>query len=70
MGIYSDLVDVDNGSPHGSLVLVEVTHTNLTEVTRMVFIKVGSVVMLSTSLDSRNAFSNQFPLALTVRVGR
>lgn len=31
------------------LLLVEVTHTDLSEVTRMVFIHVGTVVVLTTS---------------------
>lgn len=49
--IYSDLVDVDDGTPHGSLVLVEVAHSDLTEVTRVVLVEVGSVVVLTTSLE-------------------
>ena len=44
-----ELVEVDNGLPEVVLLLVEVPHTNLTEVTWMVFVDVGSVVMLSTS---------------------
>ena len=35
-------VDVDGRAPALVAGQVEVTHTNLTEVTRMVFIKVGS----------------------------
>lgn len=42
------LIEVDDGLPEVVLLLVEVSHTNLTEVTRMVLIHVGSVVVLST----------------------
>ena len=38
-----ELVDVDGGAPEEVAGEVEVTHTNLTEVTRMVLIEVGSV---------------------------
>ena len=38
-----ELVDVDGGAPEEVAGEVEVTHTNLTEVTRVVLIKVGSV---------------------------
>jgi hypothetical protein len=40
------LVKVDNGLPELVLKLVEVPHTDFTEVTGMVFVDVGSVVML------------------------
>lgn len=43
------LVEVDDGLPEVGLLLVEVSHTNLTEVTRMVFVHVGTVVVLTTS---------------------
>lgn len=43
------LVQVDDWLPEVVALLVEVTHTDLSEVTRMVFIQVGTVVMLSTS---------------------
>lgn len=39
-----ELVDVDSGAPEQVAGQMEVTHTNLTEVTRMVFIEVGSVL--------------------------
>lgn len=42
------LVQVDNGLPEVVLLLVEVTHTNLTEVTRVVLVNVGTVVVLTT----------------------
>lgn len=44
----SYLVEVDDGLPEVVLLLVEVSHTNLTEITRMVFVDVGSVVVLTT----------------------
>jgi len=42
------LVEVDDGLPEVVLLLVEVSHTNLTEVTGMVLVHVGSVVVLTT----------------------
>ena len=45
----TDLVQVDDWLPEVVALLVEVSHTNLSEVTGMVFIHVGSVVMLTTS---------------------
>ena len=42
------LVQVDNWLPEVVALLVEVSHTDLSEVTWMVLIHVGSVVMLST----------------------
>lgn len=45
-----ELVDVDDRAPEGRLVEVEVAHTNLTEVTGVVLVKVGAVVVLTTSL--------------------
>lgn len=44
----SHLVEVDDGLPEVVLLLVEVSHTNLTEVTRMVLVDVRSVVVLTT----------------------
>jgi len=44
-----ELVQVDDWLPEVVALLVEVSHTNLSEVTWMVFIHVGSVVMLTTS---------------------
>lgn len=46
------LVQVDNWLPEVVALLVEVSHTDLSEVTRMVFVHVCSVVMLSTSKTS------------------
>lgn len=43
------LVEVDDWLPEVVLLLVEVSHTDLSEVTWMVFIHVGSVVVLTTS---------------------
>jgi len=43
------LVQVDNWLPEVVALLVEVSHTDLSEVTWMVLIHIGSVVMLSTS---------------------
>ena len=42
------LVKVDDGLPELVLELVEVPHTNLTEVTRVVLVDVGTVVVLTT----------------------
>ena len=42
------LVEVDDGLPELVLELVEVPHTNLTEVTRVVLVDVGTVVVLTT----------------------
>jgi hypothetical protein len=42
------LVEVDDGLPELLLGLVEVPHTDLTEVTGMVLVKVGPVVVLTT----------------------
>jgi hypothetical protein len=42
------LVEVDDRLPVVVLELVEVSHTDLSEVTRMVFVQVGSVVVLTT----------------------
>ena len=43
------LVEVDGGLPESVLHLVEVSHTDFTEVTRMVLVEIGAVVMLATS---------------------
>lgn len=45
----SYLVEVDDGLPELVLELVEVSHTNLAEVTWMVLVEVGTVVVLTTS---------------------
>lgn len=42
------LVEVDGGLPELLLGLVEVAHTDLTEVTRVVLVDVGTVVVLTT----------------------
>ena len=47
-----DTVEVDDGSPELVLSLVEVSHTDLTEVTRVVFVEVNSVVMLTTGITT------------------
>lgn len=41
-------LDVNDGSPEVVLLLVEVSHTDLTKVTRVVLVEVGSVVVLTT----------------------
>ena len=43
-----ELVEVDDGLPEVVLLLVEVAHTNLSEVTRVVLVNVGPVVVLTT----------------------
>jgi hypothetical protein len=45
---FAYLVEVDDGLPELVLELVEVPHTNLTEVTRVVLVDVGTVVVLTT----------------------
>lgn len=50
--VMTDLVEVDSRLPVLLSGKVEVSHTNLTEVTGMVFIHVGSVVVLTTSKTS------------------
>lgn len=47
-----ELVEVEDRSPELVLLLVEVPHTDLTEVTRVVLIHVDSVVVLTTGLTS------------------
>jgi hypothetical protein len=42
------LVEIDHGLPELLVGLVEVPHTNLTEVTGMVLVEVGTVVVLTT----------------------
>jgi hypothetical protein len=42
------LVEVDDWLPEVVLLLVEVAHTDLSEVTRMVLVHIGTVMMLST----------------------
>ena len=44
----ANLVEVDHGLPEPAGLLVEIPHTNFTEVTRMVFVHVGPVVMQTT----------------------
>jgi hypothetical protein len=48
-GKSPDLVKVDNRTPVDVVFQVELTHTDLTEVTRMVLIHVDTVMMLTTS---------------------
>jgi hypothetical protein len=50
--IQTYLIQVDNGLPEVVALLVEVSHTDLSEVTRMVLVHVRSVVVLSTSETS------------------
>ena len=45
---YTYLVEVDRGLPELLVGLVEVPHTDLTEVTGVVLVEVGSVVVLTT----------------------
>ena len=47
-----DLVEVDGGAMKLVSLQVEVSHTNLTEVTRVVFIEVDTVVMLTTGVTA------------------
>jgi hypothetical protein len=44
-----DLVEVNDGTPVDVVLQVELTHTDLTKVTRMVLIHVNTVMMLTTS---------------------
>jgi len=43
-----ELVEVDHRLPEVGLLLVEVSHTDLSEVTRVVLVQVGTVVVLTT----------------------
>ena len=47
-GVYAYLVEVDDRLPEGVLHLVEISHADLSEVTWMVFVEIGAVVMLAT----------------------
>ncbi len=42
------LIEVDDRLPEGHLVSVKVSHTHFTEVTGMVFVEIGAVMMLAT----------------------
>ena len=42
------LVEVDDGFPEGVLHLVEIAHADFSEVTWMVLVEIGAVVMLAT----------------------
>ena len=44
-----DFVKVDDRPPERVLLQVEVTHTDLTKVTRVVLVHVGTVMVLTTS---------------------
>ena len=44
-----ELVEVDDRSPEVVLLFVKVPHTDLTEVSRMVLVHIGPVMMLATS---------------------
>jgi hypothetical protein len=46
---WTYLIQVDNWLPEVVALLVEISHTDLSEVTWMVLVHVGSVVMLTTS---------------------
>jgi len=45
-----ELIEVDDWAPEEVVVLVEVPHTDLSEVTQMVLIEVCPVVVLTTGL--------------------
>jgi hypothetical protein len=64
--ISTDLIQVDDWFPEVVALLVEVSHTNLSEVTRMVFIHVGSVVMLTTSETTTTGMLAAMRLSVTV----
>ena len=49
MGTTTDLVEIDDWLPELVLLLMEVSHTNFTEVTWMVFVHVRSMMMRTTS---------------------
>ena len=48
MVVKTHLVQIDHGLPELVLQLVEISHADLPKVTRMVFIDIGPVMMLST----------------------
>lgn len=47
--MYAYLIEVDDWLPEVVLLLVEISHTNLSEVTWMVLVQVGTVVVLTSS---------------------
>lgn len=47
-GVQTHLVKIDDRLPELVLQLVEIPHPDLSEVSRMVFVEIGSVVVLST----------------------
>lgn len=62
------LIQVDDGLPELVLQLVEVSHTDLSEVTRMVLVDVGTVVVLTTSHTTTTRMLSGF--AYTTVTGR
>lgn len=66
--MLSYLVEVDNRLPELVLELVEVPHTNLSEVTWMVLVDVGTVVVLTTSHTTTTGMLSV--LANTTMTGR
>ena len=55
-----DFVKVDGWTVIFVVCLVEMSHTNFTEVSRMVFVHKSSVVMLTTSLSSTSGMFSVF----------
>ena len=46
--VYAYLIEIDDGLPEGVLHLVEVSHADFSEVTWMVLVEIGAVMMLTT----------------------
>lgn len=63
-----ELVEVDDWLPESVLHLVEVSHTDFTEVTRVVLVHVGTVVVLTTSKTTTTGMLSV--LAYTTVTGR
>lgn len=51
-GYVEELVEVDGGGEGAVLQLVEMAHTNFTKITRVIFIHVDTVVVLSTGVTA------------------
>ncbi|KAH3669500.1 hypothetical protein OGAPHI_001621 [Ogataea philodendri] len=65
------LVKVDDWAPEVGLLLVEISHTNFTKVTWVVFVQVGSVVVLTTGHTSTTGMLSVLSnTTLTGRHGR
>lgn len=51
-----ELVDVNGGTPEFVLCHVKISHTQFAKISKMVFIKVGTVMMLTTSITTSTGY--------------